>query len=86
MARQKLTMGEINIAERAEAIGRGAGPSKEAPDPKKLTTDPKIGVGGMAKRFELTSSGAGHRIELGTDSWSRDSWLLLNPRLFGRFP
>ena len=45
MARQKLSMSEIPIARRAEAIGRGPGPWKEAPDPK-------IGVGSMAKPFE----------------------------------
>ena len=44
MARQKLSMSEIPIARRAEAIGRGPGPWKEAPDPKN-------GVGGMAKPF-----------------------------------
>ena len=42
MARQKLSMSEIPIARRHEAIGRGPGPWKEAPDPKK-------GIGGMAK-------------------------------------
>ena len=45
MARQKLSTSEIPIARRAEAIGRGPGPWKEAPDPKN-------GVGGMAKPFE----------------------------------
>ena len=42
MARQKLSISEILVARRAEAIGRGPGAWKEAPDPK-------IGVGGMAK-------------------------------------
>ena len=46
MARQKLSTSEIPIARRAEAIGRGPGPWKEAPDPKN-------GVGGMAKHFKL---------------------------------
>ena len=32
MARQKLSTSEIPIAWRAEAIGRGPGPWKEAPD------------------------------------------------------
>ena len=42
MVRQKLSMSEIAIARRAEAIGKGPGPCKEAPDAK-------TGVGGMAK-------------------------------------
>ena len=42
MARQKLSMSGIPIARRAEAIGRGPGPWKEAQDPTN-------GVGGMAK-------------------------------------
>ena len=42
MARQKLSTREIPIARRDEAIGRGPGPWKAAPDPKN-------GVGGMAK-------------------------------------
>mgnify|MGYP003331758927 CR=1 FL=1 len=45
MARQKLSMSEIPIARRAEAIGRGPGAWKEAPDLKN-------GVGGMAKPFK----------------------------------
>ena len=48
MARQKLSMSEIPIARRAEAIGRGPGPWKEAPDPKN-------GVGGMAKPLKYIS-------------------------------
>ena len=48
MARQKLSTSEICIAGRDEAIGRGPGPWKEAPDPK-------IGVGGMAKPFKSIS-------------------------------
>ena len=44
MARQKLSMSEIPIARRAEAIGRDPGPWEEAPDPKN-------GFGGMAKPF-----------------------------------
>ena len=39
-------MSVIPIARRAEAIGRGPGPWKEAPDPNN-------GVGGMAKPFKL---------------------------------
>ena len=46
MARQKLSMSEINIAGRAEALERGPGPWKEAPDPKN-------GVGGMAKPLNM---------------------------------
>ena len=49
MARQKLSMSEIPIARRAEAIGRGPGPWKEA-------LDPKNGVGGMAKPLNKPSS------------------------------
>ena len=45
MAHQKLSMSETPIAGRDEAIGRGPGPWKEAPDPKN-------GVGGMAKPFK----------------------------------
>ena len=40
-ARQKLSASEINIARRAEAIGRGRGHWKEAPDPKNCSLDPK---------------------------------------------
>ena len=47
MARQKLSTSEIPIARRAEAIGRGPGSWKEAPDPKN-------GVGGMAKPFKYS--------------------------------
>ena len=46
MARQKLSMSATPIAGRDEAIGRGPGPWKEAPDPKN-------GVGGMAKPFKF---------------------------------
>ena len=46
MACQKLSINEIPIARGAEAIGRGPGPWKEAPDPKNR-------VGGMAKRLGI---------------------------------
>ena len=49
MARQKLSMSEIPIARRAEAIGRGPGPWKEA-------LDPKNGVEGMAKPFNYINN------------------------------
>ena len=63
MARQKLSTSEIPIARRAEAIGRGPGPWKEAPDHKN-------GVGGMEKPVNKMKKKT-TKIMLMLHSWQR---------------